>query len=328
MKLRSSLRALAAALVASACSIVPATVPADAPPLHDLEEPLALAAEPADEAARVALPAGSFSGLELAEARATLEEMVDGGAAAGVEVLRVVENSPADVGGVEAGDLLVSATIGGRTQALAWASEWRAIELAEAPGTRVALVIDRAAARKDVELVLAPRARAAARVATERWREDARAGVVVRTATEVEARSAGLAPGAGAVVVGLARTSPWRRAGVRFGDLVAAVDGAPVAHPEVLLSAVRAGARPLHLGIVRAGERLELDAPLSQREHELTEFSIPLLYSYENDRGHTTTSALFGLYKFERTRVAWRLRLLWFVSFAGGDADRLEELGS
>ena len=41
-----------------------------------------------------------------------------------------------------------------------------------------------------------------------------------------EARAAGLGPGGGAVVVGLSERSPWRAAGLRFGDLiVAALDG-------------------------------------------------------------------------------------------------------
>lgn len=315
------------ALVPSACSLVPATVPAEPPPLHDLEEPLALAREPDDEAQRKALPPGTFSGLELAEARATLDAMVDE-TARGVEVLRVVENSPADVAGIEPGDLLLAATRGGATKELAWPSEWRALELAAQPGERVRLLVDRAAAKREVELVLAPRARAGARAPSERWREDERVGVVLRTATEVEARGAGLGPGAGAVVVGLARTSPWRAAGIVFGDLVVAVDGRPVAHPEVLLDAVRAADTPLALELVRAGAHVSVSAPVSRRARELTEFSIPFLYSYEDDRGHTTTSALFGLYKFERTRVAWRLRLLWLLSFSGGDADRLEELGS
>ncbi|MBI5364967.1 MAG: PDZ domain-containing protein, partial [Planctomycetes bacterium] len=102
------------------------------------------------------------------------------------------------------------------------------------------------------------RARAAKRAEAERFREEAKAGVVVRTATEVEARAAGLAPGAGAVVVGLARKSPWRAAGVRFGDLVVTVDGEPVAHPEVLMSALRTKAGPLRLGLLRDGARIEL----------------------------------------------------------------------
>ncbi|MFQ5517227.1 MAG: RNA polymerase sigma factor, partial [Acidimicrobiia bacterium] len=66
------------------------------------------------------------------------------------------------------------------------------------------------------------RLRPADRGETERFREEDRVGVVVRTATEVEARAVGLGPGGGAVVVGLSRTSPWREAGLRFGDLIVA----------------------------------------------------------------------------------------------------------
>jgi len=109
---------------------------------------------------------------------------------------------------------------------------------------------------------------------------------------------------------------------------VIAVDGAPVADPEVLLGAIRSGKEALALELVRGAEHVQVTAPLTQRETELTEFSIPLLYDYENDRGHHTTSVLIGLYKYESTKVAWRMRLLWFIVFSGGDADRLEELGS
>ncbi len=188
--------------------------------------------------------------------------------------------------------------------------------------------IDRAASLRTVELVLAPRARAAARVAAARVREEARAGVVLRAATEVAARAAGLAPGAGAVLVGLSKTSPWRRAGLSFGDLVTRVGAEAVADPQVLVNAIRAGDEAVELDLVRDGAPRHVRAPLSSRESDLREFSIPWIYEYENDRGHTTTSALFGLYHFERTRVAWRLRLLWLISISGGEADRLEEVDS
>lgn len=312
--------------VLGACSIVPHSVPAAPPPLAEVDERLELAAEPQDEAARRALPAGAFSGVELAPARATLEEMA--GAARGVEVARVVENSPAALAGLEPGDLIVSASANGSLRALSWPSEWRDVELAFAPGTALDLEVDRAGAVLRVTLVLAARANPAARAAVQRFREEEHAGVVFRTPSEVEARAAGLAPGAGLVVIGLARTSPWRRAGIRHADLVTAVDGAPVADPEVLLGALRSGKKALALDVARGKERVSVLAPLTQRETELTEFSIPLVYDYENDRGHRTTSVLFGLVKYERTKVAWRWRLLWFISFGGGDADRLEELGS
>lgn len=326
---------LAFCLFSSSCAFLRRPVPSEAPPLFDLEQPLALAAEPQDEEARAKLAPGCFSGIEVAQSKGSLEELADaaaGSGAPGLEVARVVENSPADVAGIEAGDLLVSAQTASSpaVKALAWPSEWRAIELESAPGTRLSLVVDRAAVRRTVELVLAPRARAAERQASARVREEKRVGIVLRTPTEVEARAAGLAPGAGAVVVGLARSSPWRKAGVRFEDLLVAVGGREVADPEVALAAIRAAddGAVLDLELVRAGRRETLRAPLTSRESELTEVSIPILYDYENDRGHTTTSVLLGLYRFERTEVAWRLRLLWLISFSGGESDRLEEVGS
>ena len=55
--------------------------------------------------------------------------------------------------------------------------------------------------------------------------------------------------------------------------------------------------------------------------------SIPFVFTYSRERGTTTTKVLFGLYARTATPVAWKLRLLWLLSFSGGDADRLEELG-
>ena len=54
----------------------------------------------------------------------------------------------------------------------------------------------------------------------ETFREEQHAGIVVRTATEVEARAAGLGAGGGAVLIGLAANSPWRQKGLRFGDVI------------------------------------------------------------------------------------------------------------
>jgi hypothetical protein len=70
---------------------------------------------------------------------------------------------------------------------------------------------------------------------------------------------------------------------------------------------------------------MHVESHVSRRETEVHEFSIPLLYSYTNDRGHHETSFLLGLYKHESTKAAWKTRFLWFITFSGGDSDRLEE---
>jgi S1-C subfamily serine protease len=248
----------------------------------------------------------------------------------GVRVQRVVENSPGDLAGLDEGDLLLEVRdASGRATELRWPSEWRALELGAPPGSRLVVVYDRAGAERETTLETVRRVRSPDRQAAERFREEQRVGFVVRTATEVEARAAGLGPGAGAVVVGLSAGSPWRAAGLRFGDLVATVDDAPVAHPQVLLDAVR-DAGPGHrfeLGVWRAGRPLAVTAPVSRREQEARSFSVPPLVSFDSDRGSTELSVLLGLFRHRTTPAAWDWRFLWLFSASGGDADRLVEVG-
>ena len=319
-----------ACLALGACQMIlagPEHLPQESPPLAGMEEPLNLQAEPQDEPAREALPAGAFSGVYVGDSRASLDALLD--APAGVRVERVVENSPGDAAGLEEGDLLLSVVApDGKESGLSWPSDWRALELAQAPGTQIEVVYDRAGAELRTKLALVPRVHPPERAASIRLREETRVGVVLRSATEVEARAAGLAPGAGAVVVGLAAESPWRAAGVKFEDLILAVDGVPVAHPQVVLDVVR-GAEPgakLHLAIARGAERLELEAPVSKRHTETSHVTIPILYHYERERGASETSILLGLIRVRKTPAAWDARLLWFISFGGGDADKLEKV--
>ncbi len=302
--------------------------PPAAPPLAGMIEPLARKEPPDDEAERRALPAGSFTGIRVGDARATLDAMFE--EPEGLLVTDVVENSPADAAGVEIGDLLLAAWIGGdSSRALRWPADWRALELDAEPGATVAVTLDRAGDRREASFAVVARVRPAEAPAISRFREEEKVGVVLRTASEVEARSAGLGPGGGAVIVGLTRESPWRPVGLVYGDLIVAVDEADVAHPEVLLQAIRnaSSGDALALDVVRDGRERRVDAPVSRRERELTEVSIPLVFSYSRERDTTSTSLLFGLFARTATPAAWKLRLLWLLSFAGGDADRLEELG-
>lgn len=324
-----ALAAALAALLAGACSSFGEDeLPTEAPRLADMEEPLPLHEEPKDEAARLALPAGTFTGVVVTDARTSLESQ-DGDEAGGVRVQKVIENSPGDAAGIAEDDLLLEARVdGGAPRPLRWPSEWRAVELEATPGGMVSVLLDRAGVELRADLEPVARVRPAERGDVQRFREEERVGVVLRTATEVEARAAGLAPGGGAVVVGLSRGSPWRAAGLRFGDVVAAADGEPVAHPQALLEAIRAAPEDgrLALEVVRGASRVALEAPLTQREHELNEVHVPLLYSYESERGLSETSVLLGLFRARSTAVAWEWRLLWLFTIRGGDADRLAEV--
>jgi serine protease Do len=290
-----------------------------------MQEPVELLQEPADEAQRTELPNGGFTGLIVGDARKSLDAML--GQPDGVLVTHVVENSPADAAGMAEGDLLLEAHAK-ETVALHWPSEWRRMELEAEPGSVIHVVYDRAAAEFETDITVMARVRRADRNETQRFREEQRVGVVVRTATEVEARAAALGPGGGAVVVGLTVESPWRAAGVVFGDLIRAVGGVEVAHPQMLLDAIRAAPEKgtLDLELVRGGQIVSLQAPLSRREQQLSKISIPLIFSYKHDRDVRSISFLMGFVGWRSTPAAWDMRLLWLFSFGGGDADRLERV--
>jgi C-terminal processing protease CtpA/Prc len=310
--------------LAGGCASPP---PAEPPPLRDMEEPLTLFDEPADETERADLPAGGFTGVYVSEAGETLEALI--GEPSGLTVARVVENSPGDAAGVEPGDILLEAAIdGGEPVELGWVSQWRQIELESTPGTVVDVVLDRAGLEEQASIEVVARLRPADRQPAARYREEDHVGVVVRTATEVEARRAGLGPGGGVVIVGLSRASPWRQAGLRFGDLITEVDGRTVDHPQVLLEAIREADMEATLSLVykRDGTAHAVDAPVSRRATETTRIDFPLIYTFERDRDRETVSILLGIYRHERTPAAWSTRILWIFNFAGGEADRLREV--
>lgn len=315
---------LVLALLTAACA---SPLPEEPPPLLQMEEPLELFAEPDDEALRRDLPLGGFTGAYVGDARQTIEAML--GEAQGVEVVRIVENSPADIAGLKLGDVLQEARVGdGPPRQLRYPSDWRAVELAAGEGAAVTVVFDRANRRTSTTIHTIPRLRPVDRAEVVRIREEQRVGVVLRTATEVEARRVGLPPGAGAVVVGLSKNSPWRVAGIRFGDLIAVIDERRVAHPEVVLDAIRNAGDEVDLVLWRDGVQVTVVAPLTRRARDFRELYVPLLVDHESGRGKADTSVLLGLFRYQETRAAWRVRLFWIIWFGGGDADELLEVDS
>ncbi|MFT7617549.1 MAG: C-terminal processing protease CtpA/Prc [Planctomycetota bacterium] len=329
-RLQSILIALALVVMTSCSSLKP-KLAKESPPLADMEAPLDLQDEPDDEAARLKLERGSFSGIYVKEAAESVEDMFDEEGGNGVTVEVVVENSPGAEAKIKEGDILVEATpAGGETLELSWPSEWRQFELSTPPGTTVRLLLDRAGQDFETTIILEARVAPAARSRTTNFREAQKVGLVLRTATEVESRGAGLGPGAGAVVIGLSKASPWRYAGVQFKDVIVEADGVPVAHPQVLLESIQAKEEgdKMDLVIQRGNERLEVEVLLTARATEFERFSIPLLFSHESKGEVSDTSLLFGLFGLEETAAAWEMTILWFITFSGGDSDELEEVDS
>lgn len=312
-------------LCSSACEALFSKLPDESPPLKKMVEPLELFEEPGDEEERLALPYGGFTGVVVAAGWQSLDD--DG--ESGVVVTKVVENSPGDVGGLVVGDVLIAAyDARGKEYLFSWPSQWRKIELEARQDDVVKVVYDRAGVEMETSIKIMPRVRPPGRAAAERFREESRLGVVFRTATEVEAREVGLAPGGGAVIVGLSQASPWRLSGLIYEDLIVTAGGRPVDHPQMILNLVREGGDEMEIEYVRNGERKKLIAPLSHRERDVSNFHIPLLFIYDRDRDETSLSMLFWIFHYRATPVASEWRFLWFFWLRSGDADRLEEVSA
>ena len=142
----------------------------DSPPLVGFDEPVGLLEEPDDEAARRALPAGCFTGLEVTDARRTLEALL--GESQGLLVSAVIENSPGAAADVREDDLLLAAIDEHGTEVwLEWPSQWRELELAGTPGAELTVVLDRAGLELERTLTLEARVHPAEREPAPRWRE-------------------------------------------------------------------------------------------------------------------------------------------------------------
>lgn len=299
----------------------------EAVPLEDMEIAHTQFDMPEDEEQRQQLPLGVFTGIEVGDSRQTLQERL--GEPEGVLVTKVVENSPAVAADIRVADILWEATVDDRDPvALAWPSDWYKIEQAASVDSDVYVLYDRAG--KDLETTLKPVRRLSppARLPGTRFREEAKVGVIVRNASEVEAHAAGLARGEGSVVVGLARSSPWRKAGVQFGDVILRLNDRTVKNPQELLAVINdlLPRDPVTVTVFRDNRSLTFDTTVTERQEEVKQVRIPLIYSYENDRGIKKTSILLGLYRVRKTAVAAQYTWLWLIHYAVGDASRLEEV--
>lgn len=298
-----------------------------ADPLEDMETAHQQFDMPEDETQRETLPMGVFTGIEVGDSRQTLQARLE--APEGVLVTRVVENSPAVAADIRVADILLEAAVGNHApMALTWPSDWYKVEQTATVDSDIVVLVDRAG--KDIETTLKPVTRLSrpARLPGNRFREETKVGIIVRNASEVEAHEAGLTRGEGSVVVGLARTSPWRKAGLQFGDVILSVNGQAIKNPQELLAAINGlpSRQAVALTVFREGQCVTLDTTVTQREKEVNRFSIPLIYAYENNRGIRKTSILLGLYKARKTAVAAQYRWLWLLHYTVGDASRLEEV--
>jgi S1-C subfamily serine protease len=75
----------------------------------------------------------------------------------------------------------------------------------------------------------------------------------------------------GIPILGVLPESPADRAGLRYGDIVTSVNGAPTATFEAFLKAHDSGREVLSLEVFRDGERFRLDMVLPKRSQPASE---------------------------------------------------------
>lgn len=313
-------------LILGGCRLSSSGPPTQADPLEDMELSRTRFAMPHDEPQRQDLPRGVFTGVQVGDSRQTLEDRLS--APEGILVTGIVENSPAVAAGIQAGDILLEALIDGTEPlALSWPSDWYRVEQTASAHAAIEVLYDRAGRDREAVIKSVARISLPARLPGNRYREEQKVGIIVRNASEVEAHQAGLTRGEGAVVVGLARTSPWRQAGLLLGDLILEVNGRPVKNPQELLAVIND--RPMRdevqILVARDAEEVSLQSTVSRRKRKTADVYIPPLYTYENKRGIRKSSVLLGLYRERKTAVAAEYTVLWFISWTVGDSNRLEQ---
>jgi C-terminal processing protease CtpA/Prc len=302
-------------------------LPAKADPLEDMEISRTLLEKPQDEEQRLKLSLGVFTGVQVGDSRQTLEERLE--APEGVMVTKIVENSPGAAAGIQVGDIILEAAIDENTpNLLHWPSDWFKLEQTARPDSVIYVLCDRAgrdfkASIKPVKRISPPES-----LKIETFREEDKVGIIVRNASEVEADKAGLTRGEGCVVVGLAGTSPWRQAGVLFGDIIIEINGKIIKNPQELLITINELKKGNDVKIIvfRENKKVTINTWISGRQKETEEFNIPFIFSYGNKGDIEKTSVLFGLFSARKTRVAAEYRICWLIHYTSGDSTRLEEI--
>jgi serine protease Do len=167
----------------------------------------------------------------------------------GALVTSVEANGPAAKAGVQPGDVILALN-GARIER---AAELPLLVAQIEPGARVTLEVWRKGARREVSLrVEELRVQRFAPSAPARAQGEARLGISVRSLTAEESRAVGVAGG----VLVERSSGPAAAAGIQEGDLIIAVNGAPVRNVSELAMLLDKSGKTVALLIQRDGETL------------------------------------------------------------------------
>ncbi len=214
----------------------------------------------------------------------------------GVRVTRVVENSPAALAGLRAGDVVLALD----GEAVDDPAALDALVARRRGGEQVTLSVRRGDTVYDARIELAQTAGGAEVEA--RW--------IVERGRSRASWSSGRG---GVVLVAAADDSPFPQAGIPVGSVLTAVEGRPLLSDRQLvrlLSARAPGEQVEVQGLAPDGAPFERTVTLQEQPRRLTRFKLPLLFDYE--------ASVDGA----RTRIG--VLDLWFVQLFGYERNEAE----
>lgn len=232
----------------------------------------------------------------------------------GVRVARVVRNSPADAAGVRAGDVVLAIDELEVSDPDALLTAAGTLE----PGAAVTLRVRRGDTVFDVPVTLVPRGGDVPADARALYHVD-----------PLRSRAGWASVPGGARLAAAAPDSPFARADLAVGDVVVAVDGAPVASARDLVRRLQARDEGARVDVRTADGRTRR-VTLQEVPRRVTGVSIPILFNYEAaaDGSRTAWAVLdfwlFQILEYERLGSERRWELIELFDVATGVGELAE----
>jgi serine protease Do len=258
---------------------------------------------------------------------AFVEEDVDPDLAAGLPVVQVVENSPAEAAGLRTGDaiLRVGSNVPRTPEHL------DGLVAALPPGTTLAITARRNGTLVELPVTTVRRLTPRGAPAVKRFAEGRRFGLSFESLSADEARALNLRPGEGVRVERLHEEGTARDADIRPGDVLVLLDDEPIRGGDDFLALARdlePGSR-VSFTLLRGTERRKTPVQVRTPESHVSRFHLPpWLVIYENDprKEETTLGLLVYFFKYTRKESRRSYRFLWFIELETGTNEELEEM--
>jgi len=255
------------------------------------------------------------------------EDEGDPDLAAGLPVVQVVENSPAEAAGLRMGDaiLRVGSTAPRTPEHL------EGLVAALPPGTPLELTARRNGALLELSLTTVQRLTPRGAPPVKRFAEGRRFGFSFESLSADDARARGLRPGEGVRVERLHDGGTAKDADIRPGDVLVLLDEEPIRGGEDFLALARdlePGSR-VSFTLLRGSERRKTPVEVRTPDSHVSRFHLPpWLVIYESDvrKEETTLGILFYFFKYTRKESRSEYRFLWFIALETGTNEELEEM--